>query len=354
MLLLSLALGACSSSSEPAPAPDDNRGVALCFSVAADMDASRADDPCTGEQEASAWENHIILENSTVLVFKHDGTLLKSASGNELTDVTVSDDKSTVTATIKIDSPFLLNLKQAVIDIAIVANVKFTKPLTVDITTIDEIADMISAYTLPKVNDDKSGIPMWGFRKSVSLGYLAGEGTRDNPLLCGTVNMLRAWAKINLITSSLPEGYTVSDVTFNTTHPTFYTAPYDVLKIYARNTENITAPCPTEPGDLTAITPAATSGATTTFYAPETGNSKTRHYIELSLNDPDGKPVADKQNVKIPVCLYDTATGESTDVTLDLIRNHIYSFNLMYDADADITLKVRVKKWGYHKIIFDM
>lgn len=355
ILLLSFILGACASSSDPAPVVDGNSGVSLTFTVASDIDGSRAGDLCDGDEAASAWENHIILGKSTILVFKHDGTLLKSATGNDLEDVIVSADKSTLTATIKIDDPYLLNLKQAVVDIAIVANVDFTKQLTPGITTIDDIADMITQFTVPTVNDDNSGIPMWGYRGTVYLGYLAGDGSKASPLQCGTINMLRAWAKINVLTGSLPTGYRVTTTTFNTPNESFYTAPYDVLKIYARNTENITAPCPTNPSEsLTTFNSATTSEGVVTFYAPETGNSDDDHYIQLSLQAPDGTVVEDKQNIRIPVCLYDEAGKPKPNSKLDLIRNHIYSFELQYDANAEITLKVRVKKWGYHKIVFDM
>lgn len=340
-------LGACSGSADSPEAAATGNEVVLQFSLttgAAGSDGSRAVDICDGEEKADAWEDYLFTARTNILIYRHtdsaDGALIARFTGSDLG----GSDRLASSVTLRLADDYLLNIRDAVVDIVVVANAE----LPADFSSIEKVAAHSCSYSKPS---ETSGIPMYGIRRGIYLGYLAGEGTEESPLMCGTVNLLRAYAKTEVL-SSLPEGYTLTDVTVTTAQgKSFYPAPYNAAgKWHLTNTTDITAPC-VPSAAATADFTGATSERATRFYLPESPAS-TGNYITLSVTGPDGKKTVTDR--KIELGLYDEEGKFKPGSSLDIIRNHIYRYEIAFTPDADVTLMVRVRKWGYHKIEFDM
>ena len=337
-------LCSCSGTADEPAAAGDEKGIVLQFSLSANVgdDTGSRADICEGDEPSVGWEDDMFISRTHILVYRHTddytGELIGSFSGSQLGNV----GKLGSSVTVKLTGDYLQELRDAVVDVVVVAN----SDLPSDISTIEKVAGHVCRYSKPT---GTTGIPMYGIRSGVYLGYLAGEGTEASPLRCGTINLLHAFAKIEVI-SALPKGYSLDNVTISTLFDSFYAAPYNSdTKTHLANTTNITSPCLPSDTKPTVYSGDITDGVNR-FYLPEAAAGAT-NFITLTVRDEENKALFTDRTIEI-------ARYEDGKIApgswLEIIRNHIYRYEITLTPDAEITVRVRVKKWGYHKIIFDM
>lgn len=335
LLLCCAVLGSCSDSTALPGDDDDAPRVVLSFTInTGDTTGSRAyDHTDETEDPGNAMERMIVTDNSRIYVFNHNGGSLVTAIDMNTVQLTPAGDNR-YRVTIELEKSLFGNTDSPVIDLAMVANLAGQPDAP---ASLDALASQSYAFAAPTAG---TGIPMWGCMKDVTLRTTATSG--------GTIDLLRAYAKVVVeLGETVPSNYTVT-AQLTTTSNRFYAAPYD--------DETHTIADPSDYDDMKApFAPRVGVSSMTigsypddklTFYVPE-ARANEGNRLTLAILDGEGNPIEGFSGSNIYIALYsDNTPGEH----LPLLRNHIYTYQL----DLTSHIQVRVRKWGYHKIEFDM
>ena len=334
ILMLCCMAGFVSCGSDDSPSDPSTVRVVFRLYVPTTTAESRADSDPT--EDAETWESAINMDKLHIVLYTKDGT---SIGGLENVALVATSDPNIydVTGSILVDK---LNLKSGKFDgqIMIYANMD----------GVNEASDfnetMVDNLTFA-ANTGKHTIPMWGL-KQLSVSMEAGKQTN-----IGTINLLRAEAKINVfLRSDMLGNCELINVKLSCANKQGYCLPeYKNIK-GLEDVQNLAHDAFTH--FLTKDDGKSTDVEMTnkSIYVPEyenkvsTENRTSRQdaaVIKLTLKDNrDGKTT----DYTLPFVEYDT-NGAPTQKAMDIVRDHYYKFEVYLGNDNMLRVRLKVRQW---------
>lgn len=361
---------------------------------------SRADDPMGHpEEEATAAENYINLDDITLMVLDDRRALLRVFNRDEFTVVPITEDYSSYELKFKINRDYFgyaSGLDNIPFSIMVIANSKGAKspsshPFTWAnagklVTTLsmssDNYLEFPDTYNKPWQPDIAGGyhIPMAGISR-VSISRVALEGANDDAtrLELDPIYMQRAIAKLRVLDGIPSQNDTpeLSEITsvgiqglfkamalvpYSTKAPAWYTAD-DTPVIEAGS-------APYEEWDYSATIMSykvenytATDGKTykNAFiaYIPEYSASAKVESDQKRPAEPGYIPgqvpllkIEAKNRFTDEIKPYDIRLTDFPNIT-DIARNHIYEFTVTALPTAQLNLTLNVKDWDAQETTWD-
>lgn len=205
------------------------------------------------------------------------------------------------------------------------------------------IGDWAYDYKEADVKNETQLIPMWGV---ATAPLQLKKGERDD---VGTIELLRAFAKVEINLNSAISDYTITSATLSCHNTKGYCLPADYDKV--ENTKELDQEDGTgnsNPSSFHPYSGANSSGEPLPFYSgdkksaylyiPEYDNSTTPATISLELQDADGKTTTGTLEFK------DYANGTATGNAHPIVRNHIYRYTVNV-SQGKLTIQAKVMPW---------
>lgn len=306
------------------------------------------------KKSATVYENTIEQGRLQVLLYSEDGNTFLG----ELQNVTYvrhaapDDNIYDVVGSISVAKVNLTNNK---LNCKIVVLANYDTPVT-NTTQLSDIASNSFAYNAAGMADKTSYIPMYGvktFRDDEALKLFSGVRTDAK-----TIYMLRAMAKVRLHCEN--SDVTLLSATIANHNNIGYTVPQTYNTV--DNTENISY----LDGTFNPY-PDCKAGSVQTFFGTEIetttddNGTTTKDYLYIYVPETPSSNV-----VKITVSYKKDNTtstrtfdfGYYTDGVvspLDIVRNHVYTFNLSVKEEVTVKLRYQAMLWdnGSGTVTFD-
>ena len=183
---------------------------------------------------------------------------------------------------------------------------------------------------------------MWGVT-TATLELKAGERqTLTNP-----IDLLRAMAKVEVkLSGENVTDYKITGVTISRSNTQGYCLPKDYDKVAT------TGELDREEGEnITTFNPYTALPATEDVAFTQDENGTYILYLPEYDNTSTGTTAATisvtigEENYPLYFCNYDTDGQPQTDTTFDIVRNHLYRYNITGIDDGELTVQYRVMLW---------
>lgn len=287
---------------------------------------SRADNEET--EEGQAWESAINLDQLHIVLYTKDG---KSIGGLEHVALVPTSDPNTydVTGSMLVDS-MKLNNGRFYGQIMVYANME----------RVNEKADFTEenvhklTYSLASA---KHYIPMWGIKELSSISFSAGAQTQ-----IGTINLLRAEAKMQVFLRSDMTDYELTSVTLSQANEQGYCLPQFANIQHLKDVEELEHDAFAH-FYAKSTTRSSVDMTNKAIFVPEYQNkgNATPAFINLTLRD---KRSNTTESYKIPFVEYNEDGTSKDDAPVDIVRDHYYKFTVFKEDDL-LGVNLSVMKW---------
>lgn len=356
-------------------ADDEKQAVAstsiqLSFTLATDENLTRTywgEDVSLKAQQA--FEDHIEKDKIQVLVYDSSNTLIGQLQNliclnGDGTDTDIAENVCKVIGTLQADAAVNINSFSG--KVVILAN--YDAPVSgADVerdATLSNISANQFAFDDAAIKARTKYIPMWGIHSFSGIRLQA-----NRCVDIGTVNMLRAMAKIRLRLSTeknsdgeiVADDYEMSSVYLDHYATNGYTVPngFDDTSNYSGgtfDTENLLTLNSFKGGDVAEeqlYFEEDTTGQSFYVYLPEYPMGGTVPKINFTLNR-----LKDKETKSFIVELKAYDSGYATGAGIEILRNTIYQYSITKINGLEkvpLTIKYQVQKWNTRssEIIFD-
>lgn len=314
----------CSNDDAPdngKPAGSPGQPVSLHIVVGSDM-TTRSIPSTTDEDEiGSIDENHIDIANGdySILFFGIDNKFLSKFEPKDITLIPTVSDKRIYAVHGSLTAPLPSTFK-----VVVLANWgKDNYPeTTAGETTIEDVCSQAYDYTwgFVPLSDSGKGIPMYGIKTCSDVPF-----TPNLLSNLGTINMLRAIAKVEIICED--ENLKITSAKLNCVNSGGYCAPSGMYD----QTENVNSVH--IPTDISTNTKEKTySGGTVkaVFYIPEYANRNDEATVELDIQLSGNDT---KQCI-----IYFKDYGN--DTPFDIARNYVYRYTVWFNTSLEVDYTV--------------
>ena len=351
LVLLAFTLGSCNimddspCTDEPASA---GTSVQVGFTLTAGEVSSRA--ITEGDAQGTGYENYIDIEGKDFRILLFDATENTYLTTFEPTIIRATDN-SKYPQTYYVEG----ELPEAYSNFKLVVLANWgTYPTMSESSTIASVCtDAASVYNYNYTTESftpsaENKIPMYGVKNCKDITLRA-----DLLTDLGTVDLLRAMAKIDVKCSESLEDITLTGVTLHHYNTSGMCAPKG---IYGNTTDwdvDTGTDCSHEihlPENVTQgeSLPFNKVGESYIIYVPEFDNKTTgvtKSYISVSMEHADKSPVT-LENTNIYFGEYNTEGTLQPNTDFDIVRNHWYTYTINKVDDGKLIFQYRVKKWN--------
>lgn len=353
LVLLAFTLGSCNIMDD-SPCTDEpasvGTSVQVGFTLTAGEVSSRA--ITEGDVPGTGYENYIDIEGKDFRILLFDATKNTYLTTFEPTIIRATDN-SQYPQTYYVEG----ELPEAYSNFKLVVLANWGKDayptnLQEGVTTIDKVCT--STYTYNAANNTsiipsaENKIPMYGVKNCKDITLRA-----DLLTDLGTVDLLRAMAKIEVKCSESLEDITLTGVTLHHYNTSGMCAPKGIYD----NTTDWNADTGTDCSHEIHLPENVTQGESLSFnkvgesyiiYVPEFDNKTTgvtKSYISVSMEHADKSPVT-LENTNIYFGEYNAEGTLQENTDFDIVRNHWYTYTINKVDDGKLIFQYRVKKWN--------
>lgn len=362
-LIMALALAACGN--EPDPSVDTVSTPDYSVSVRISAGA-QSETRALPEEFGTPIENTININNLKILVFSQEGTLKdilfdNGTPGENITLKEISLGEFVLTGKLD-DTKYSKSDRFSIAALANWAPHQEGDPLNLEegVTKYSELADKTFLLNYgdpePEVSwcpANNSLIPMFGVLYTSLTGYSNSIFNEGNPMNLGTINVLRAVAKIEIIDLASNDVVKVTSIELNKRNRRGFLTPniFDYKNTQQVVESNIPNKSSLKPLSSTTPLRFSKNGNVYVAYVPEMALGETilsRSFIDVNIvynNYHETRqivlaPLDDEGQPTIP-------TSGLTPEWKALLRNHIYRFTLnSITADPNIELTVDVQPFS--------
>lgn len=352
LVLLAFTLGSCNIMDD-SPCTDEPASVGtpvqVGFTLTTGEVSSRAIEE--GDVPGTGYENYIDVEGKDFRILLFNATNDTYLTTFEPTIIRATDN-SQYPQTYYVEG----ELPEAYSNFKLVVLANWGKDayptnLQEGVTTIDKVCT--STYTYNAANNTsiipsaENKIPMYGVKTCTET--LRADLLTD----LGTVDLLRAMAKIEVKCSESLEDITLTGVTLHHYNTSGMCAPKGIYG----NTTDWDADTGTDCSHEIHLPENVTQGESLLFnkvgesyiaYVPEFDNKTTgvtKSYISVSMEHADGSPV-NLENTDIYFGEYNNEGTLIENTDFDIVRNHWYTYTINNVDDGKLIFQYRVKKWN--------
>lgn len=351
LVLLAFTLGSCNIMDD-SPCTDEPASVGTSVQVGFTLTTGEVSSRAVpeGEEPGSGYENYIDIEGEDFRILLFDAAN-KYLTTFEPTIIRATDD-SQYPQTYYVEG----ELPEAYSNFKLVVLANWGKDayptnLEEGVTTIDKVCT--STYTYNAANNTsiipsaENKIPMYGVKTCTET--LRADLLTD----LGTVDLLRAMAKIEVKCSESLEDITLTGVTLHHYNTSGMCAPKEIYG----NTTDWGVDTGTDCSHGIHLPENVTQGESLSFnkvgesyiiYVPEFDNKTTgvtKSYISVSMEHADGSPV-NLENTDIYFGEYNNEGTLIENTDFDIVRNHWYTYTINKVDDGKLIFQYRVKKWN--------
>lgn len=368
---LAVASGSCSDTDSCPPVYTSD--VYLRFTVNSTDTSPEARASEYTDFPGSPEENRIDFSSpfTSILLFGTDDRLLLSVPGTDAYAIPDNNDNTVYSLTARISARDYDRIASSPLRIAIAAGAPSTAAVNPPAgSTLSQVLDMQTGRypgsyglsVIPSVTPFSggydAGIPMWGLRSGITLQALQGKGTEDDPKICpDAIWMLRSWSKVEIVAA---DGVNLTDRVLTTSNSTYRIGPLGMKQGTSDisfvdtdpghiDSKLITVGSPTD-ADTDALTFTPAPGATKSyacFYVPES--------VATDLIDnPSIGFRLDGTAYTFPLAEYSDDGKPIEGTSHQLIRNHIYRFEISLSPYQEVNINVRIRKWLHSVHVTDL
>lgn len=345
-VLLALALGSCNIMDD-SPCTDEPASIGtpvqVGFTLTTGEVSSRA--ITEDEQEGTGYENYIDIESNDFRILLFDAANKYLTTFNPT--IIRATDNSQYPQTYYVEG----ELPEAYSNFKLVVLANWgIYPEVSESSTIESVCmDPASVYnyTAGFTPSADNKIPMYGVKTCTET--LRADLLTD----LGTVDLLRAMAKIEVKCSESLEDITLTGVTLHHYNTSGMCAPKGIYG----NTTDWDADTGTDCSHEIHLPENVTQGESLPFnkvgdgyviYVPEFDNKTTgvtKSYISVSMEHADKSPVT-LENTNIYFGEYNTEGTLQPNTDFDIVRNHWYTYTINKVDDGKLIFQYLVKKWN--------